>query len=227
MQITYISHSGFLVETQTCYYIFDYYKGVLPDLDPLKPVLVFASHAHGDHYNPEIFKILSSMGMQSVTAVLSKDIPENKYPDQVPCIKVTFHQTYNLPYDTQTETLLSTDEGVAFLIRCPEGTLYHAGDLNDWVWDDESDAYNEQMTADYRTQIGLLSEKLERRALDTAFVVLDPRQEKDYDRGICYSLQNIVIAYDEIVAVQEGFSRCLHNLDVVSMVFGFYKKGFE
>ena len=189
MQITYISHSGFLVETQTCYYIFDYYKGVLPDLDPLKPVLVFASHDHGDHYNPEIFKILSSMGMQSVTAVLSKDIPEKKYPEQVPCIKVTFHQTYDLPYNTQLETLLSTDEGVAFLIKCPEGTFYHAGDLNDWVWEEETDQYNRQMTGSYRHEIDLLKNK----EIDVAFIPLDPRQEKDYSRGMLYFLNKVSV----------------------------------
>ena len=27
MKITYINHSGFLVETRDCYYIFDYYEG--------------------------------------------------------------------------------------------------------------------------------------------------------------------------------------------------------
>lgn len=31
----------------------------------------------------------------------------------------------------------------------------------------------------------LLSEKLNYRKIDAAFVILDPRQEKDYDRGMC------------------------------------------
>ena len=42
MKITYINHSGFLVETRDCYYIFDYYKGELPNLDKEKEVIVFA-----------------------------------------------------------------------------------------------------------------------------------------------------------------------------------------
>ena len=33
MKITYINHSGFLVETENCYYVFDYYKGEMPKLD--------------------------------------------------------------------------------------------------------------------------------------------------------------------------------------------------
>ena len=36
-------HSGFLVETAKRYFIFDYYKGELPKLNPDKPVYVFAT----------------------------------------------------------------------------------------------------------------------------------------------------------------------------------------
>lgn len=76
MQITYIGHSGFLVETSECYYLFDYYQGTLPSLQTDKPILVFSSHVHQDHYNPAVFKLLKSMGMEQITAVLSKDIPK-------------------------------------------------------------------------------------------------------------------------------------------------------
>ena len=40
MDITYIFHSSFLVETNSCYYLFDYYKGKLPVLKKEKPILV-------------------------------------------------------------------------------------------------------------------------------------------------------------------------------------------
>ena len=39
----------------------------------------------------------------------------------------------------------------------------------------------------------LLSGKLNQREIDGAFVVLDPRQEKDYDRGLCYFLEHIPV----------------------------------
>ena len=187
MNITYINHSGFLVETSKCYYLFDYFKGNLPELKADKPILVFSSHAHGDHYNPEIFDQLKALGMQQVIAVLSKDIPEKKYPEKITCIKVTFHQSYELPFDTHLETLLSTDEGVAFLLTCPEGILYHAGDLNDWVWEEETEQYNKQMTGSYRHEVDLLKG----RNVDIAFIPLDPRQEKDYARGILYFLTKV------------------------------------
>ena len=58
MKITYINHSGFLVETENCYYVFDYYKGEMPRLDKSKEAIVFCSHFHQDHFNPKIFEIL-------------------------------------------------------------------------------------------------------------------------------------------------------------------------
>lgn len=192
MNITYIYHSGFLVETADCYYLFDYYKGTLPPLQPDKPILVFASHSHRDHYNPEIFGLLKEQGMGQITAVLAKDIPAKKYPDGIPVIKAYSHQTYTLPQNTQVKTFLSTDAGVAFLIQCPEGTIYHAGDLNDWVWEGESEQDNKQMTGSYRHEIDLLKNMLE-DDIDIAFIPLDPRQEKDYARGILYFLKKIAV----------------------------------
>ena len=80
MKITYIYHSCFLVETADCYYLFDYYKGELPKLDTEKPILVFASHRHEDHYNPDIFTMLSDREMGKVYAILPNDIPAKRYP---------------------------------------------------------------------------------------------------------------------------------------------------
>ena len=40
MKITYINHSGFLIETRDCYYIFDYYKGELPHLNKEKEIRI-------------------------------------------------------------------------------------------------------------------------------------------------------------------------------------------
>ena len=190
MKITYVYHSCFLVETDSCYYLFDYEKGILPKLDVAKPLLVLSSHGHHDHYNEEIFLILDRMGMQNIYGVLSDDI---EIPENVNILQVSSGKEYQLWQGQKLMTLQSTDLGVAFLIDDHGMFIYHAGDLNDWVWDEESDSYNEQMTKDYRGQINLLAEKLNGREVDAAFVVLDPRQEKDYDRGMCYFLEHILV----------------------------------
>ena len=168
MKITYINHSGFLVETKDCYYIFDYYKGELPFLDKKKEVIVFCSHFHEDHFNPKIFEILDEMGM-TYQAVLSKDIrKKNKRSD----MKITYayhDKAYILDNDTEVDTLLSNDSGVAFIVKTREGTIYHAGDLNDWYWEGEPETDNQRLTSAYRAEI----RKIKGMHFDVAFVPLD------------------------------------------------------
>ena len=189
MKVDYIGHSGFLVETEKCYYLFDYYKGELPQLDVWKMVIVFCSHGHGDHYQPGIFKKLREMGMLRIYAVLSEDIGDCKEVSAGELLSVAAGGRYELPLGQELITYRSTDLGVAFLISEGDEIIYHAGDLNDWVWEGEKPDYNEQMTKDYRKQIDTLAKHLGRRRLSCAFVVLDPRQEKDYDRGMLYFLE--------------------------------------
>lgn len=55
--VTYIKHSGFLVETKESYLLFDYWEGKLPELQYDKELYVFSSHAHHDHYTKDIFKL--------------------------------------------------------------------------------------------------------------------------------------------------------------------------
>ena len=160
MKITYINHSGFLVETENCYYVFDYYKGEMPRLDKSKEVVVFCSHFHQDHFNPKIFEILDDMGM-NYQAVLAKDISKKKYP--------------------------ATYSGVAFIVKTSEGIIYHAGDLNDWHWEGETEADNRHMTSMYRAEI----DKIKGAHFDAAFVPLDPRQEEHYADGMLYFLKHV------------------------------------
>ena len=57
MKITYIHHSSFSVEFNHVTMLFDYYEGPLPDFDRSRPLVVFASHFHGDHFAPVIFDL--------------------------------------------------------------------------------------------------------------------------------------------------------------------------
>ena len=183
MKITYLHHSGFLAELEACCLVFDYFDKGLTRL-PDKPVLVFASHAHRDHYDPGVFRFTEG---REVTAVLSKDIPKRRWPAGIEVISVSAHRDYALPFGIALTTLQSTDAGVAFYLRTPEGCVYHAGDLNEWVWAGESEQYNKQMTGNYRHEIDLLRGQ----RMDCAFVPLDPRQESDYARGLLYVLKTL------------------------------------
>ena len=80
MKVTYIHHSSFLVETDENYFLFDYFEGELPEFKEDKPLLVFASHRHGDHFSPVIFELA---GKHKKTGfVLSDDIWKRRVSEE-------------------------------------------------------------------------------------------------------------------------------------------------
>lgn len=62
MHVTFLDHSGFLVELPGLTLLFDWWQGDLPPL-PSDPLLVFASHRHPDHFNPRILLWMTVSGM--------------------------------------------------------------------------------------------------------------------------------------------------------------------
>ena len=191
MRVTFIAHSGFLVELENVCLLFDWWKGELPPL-PDKPLLCFASHRHPDHFDPRAFSL--DDGKRQVRFVLSRDIRLTERnlskwgvsaETAEKCVSVRENETA-APLDGVTvETLKSTDEGVAFLVTCGGRTVYHAGDLNWWHWEGEDKAWNRNMEADFKRFI----EPLRGRRIDLALAPLDPRLEGAADWGVRYLLE--------------------------------------
>ena len=186
MKVTYLAHSGILVELKDYYYIFDYYKGELPLLDKEKDVIVFCSHSHNDHYNPLIFDLLDKWGMR-YQAILANDISDENRLSKIKHSFVKPDECYQFDGGIQVETLLSNDSGVAFIVITDEGMIYHGGDLNDWYWEGEPEEENRELRTIYHTEIG----KIKGRHFDVAFVPLDPRLEAHYADGLLYFLENV------------------------------------
>ena len=89
------------------------------------------------------------------------------------------------------KTLKSTDSGVAFLLLYHGKRVYHAGDLNLWVWKEESKQFNNNMTALFHKEMEILKEV----PIDIAFAPLDPRQGEWYAKGMEILLNTAVIRY--------------------------------
>ena len=154
MNITFLYHSSFLVELSGCTLLFDWYGGPVPDYDRSKPLYVFASHHHGDHYAPEIF---AQLGMDNVWYVLAN------------CIRLSAKRKAALGIDDShvfrlaagrhlslggldIQTYRSTDAGVAFLVEVEGKTIFHAGDLHWWHWAEEDAAWNQAMERDFKKE---------------------------------------------------------------------------
>ena len=186
MHVTFLDHSGFLVELPGLTLLFDWWKGDLPPL-PSGPLLVFASHRHPDHFDPRIFAL--DDGQRDVRFLLGKGIhltdrnrkkwglSEKAAAD---CRVLSGGESASPLPGVTVEALPSTDEGVAFLVECGGKRIYHAGDLNDWVWSGEPEADNLRMSENYNREL----EKMKGNHVDVAFVPLDPRQEGDFYRGM-------------------------------------------
>lgn len=179
MKVTFIQHSSYFVELEDRCLLFDYWQGDIPQSD--KPLYVFASHHHEDHFSTEVFK--EARPGRQVHFILSNDIFERRVPGDLreATLFVKPHQTYELE-GLKLATLKSTDEGVAFLIECGGKRIYHAGDLNCWVWEGAPKWQNDQMKQVYKDELRLM----EGKDIDVAFVPLDPRQDADFDLGMRY-----------------------------------------
>ena len=184
MKITYIHHSSFMADLEHPALLFDYFEGDIPEIPEDKPLFVFASHRHGDHFSRSIFDL--SDGRRKVTYVLSDDIWRRQVPEEL-----LGRTTFMGPGESgcladgagqplEIEAFKSTDEGVAFLIKAEGQVIYHAGDLNNWVWEGEPEKDNQRMSENYHKELA----KLAGRHIDVAFMLIDPRQEKDFYLGM-------------------------------------------
>ncbi len=176
MRVTYLGHSGFLLEMQDACFLFDYYKGEFPKFDPKKKLFVFVSHVHYDHYRKEVFSLRKTV--PNIKYIISDDVNPGELADGD---TVFVKPNEEISVDGAViRTLRSTDEGVAFLIHYKEKTFYHAGDLNWWHWAEESEEYNTKMRRDYQREIN----KLQQEKIDVAFVPVDPRLGEQYCWGL-------------------------------------------
>ncbi len=179
MKVTYIHHSAFLAETEDACLLFDYFRGTLPEIPADKPLYIFASHCHSDHFSEAVFDVAA--GREGVRLFLSYDIWKKRVPRELQRC-TTFLEPGEVYEDShiKAEAFRSTDEGVAFWVSVSGKELYHAGDLNHWYGEGEDEKWNTDMTAAYRAEI----QKMEGRTADVAFLALDPRLGQYFYLGI-------------------------------------------
>lgn len=198
MKVTYIGHSGFAVELSGAVLLFDYYRGALPQWREDKPLFVFVSHGHRDHFNWEILKRYGQR--PNVRFFFGNDIRLGEMwlaqrgigagVREKICRLAGGRSVRETLGDAQVavRTLKSTDTGVAFVAEVEGKRIYHAGDLNWWHWESEDraeDAENEAMGRAYREQI----DQLAGMHFDVSFVPLDPRLKDSFDLGLNYFLE--------------------------------------
>lgn len=175
----FLHHSGFIYETETKLFVFDYYQDPVHHLDEIlkntqKKVYFFVSHVHGDHFNREIARYEK----RACRYIMHEDCQLS--------VSDSSKVHWMVPGDTWSEddfqvTMYgSTDVGGSFLIRGKEVSLFHAGDLNWWHWAGEADVDNEIAREAFFAELVKLGEQ----HVDMAFLPVDARQAVAREWGV-------------------------------------------
>ncbi len=197
-RVTYLEHSGFAVELDRVILVFDDYRDPshalhhMLDKAPDSKVIFFISHRHGDHYNHAIFETAQNHDRYYV---VSNDVPAKDIPSTINVAGMSAGDVIDtLPEGISVKAYPSTDEGVSFMVTLPDGKrIFHAGDLNDWHWQDDS-SEKEVRAADLAFEKALHRITADTDSIDVAMFPVDSRLGSDYARGARKFLSAVKVA---------------------------------
>lgn len=211
--VTYIWHDCFVVGTPGVTMVFDYWldadgerrrePGFLKRIPQDRPLIVFVSHSHKDHFNSDIFAWASLH--QDVRYVVSSDVmrrirhvvsPTSVYAGP----KVDAARVVRLAHGESTcidgvrvSAYRTTDTGNAYMINIGDVRIFHAGDLNEWAWRDESEPDEvRKAVGDFRACLRDIRESLRSESdaggagetsIDLCFFPVDSRIGSGYAEG--------------------------------------------
>lgn len=129
--------SGFLLEFPSATLFFDFKEGDLPPIRADKPLYVFISHVHEDHFKQDIFDLKNQypkteffLGYDRTDSGVNDwlDRQSSAVQDSLSCFSGE-QKLYSDDGKVLIRTFTSTDLGVAFLVEIEGKKIYHAGDL--------------------------------------------------------------------------------------------------
>ena len=182
IRVTYLEHSGFIVETAHSMLVFDYYRDPAHAAAALrstpKKIYVFASHAHGDHFNPAI----AAWQQQAAAYILGSDIEEAGGLTGVPAAKIHYLAPYCelVEADLRVHAYGSTDAGVSFAVAADGWQIFYAGDLNWWHWQEDTPENIALAKHDFFRELA----RLQGQRFDVAFFPVDSRLGEYRELGV-------------------------------------------
>ena len=189
MRLVYIYHSGFALEADGFSILIDYFKDSDPDpakgyvrrelLKRAGTLYILASHFHPDHFNPEVLKWKEQK--PDIKYIFSKDILKRRRAKADDAIYLKKGDAYQDELLT-IKAFGSTDVGISFLIETEGRRIFHAGDLNNWHWKDESTPQEvAEAEGNYLKELDIIAK--ETSVMDLVMFPVDPRLGTDFMRG--------------------------------------------
>ena len=201
---TYLGQSGFLIEHPDVTLLFDCTEPEKLKLSYDKPLRIFISHIHADHFKSAVLYMASSHPDAEVYLGYDHSVDSfNRMIKEMPYAlteKIHFFdgeqslKANAASYTLEISTLRSTDLGVAFLICLDGKTYFHAGDLflMQTITQEKYQKLTEETLAqhpgakvqtyedyleDCDREFRLYTERLSGVSIDYAMLPLDPRYD--------------------------------------------------
>ncbi len=191
--IYYLGHSGWAVKTRSHFLIFDYWErgGVRGDpspaglaggkIDPVEiralPVVVFISHAHGDHYDPVVFTWQRTI--PDITYVFGW--PAAAGPNRYFLGEDRESRTFG---DLTVHTIHHAFDGIpeaAFLVEVDGLSIFHSGDHG---------CVGETINPVFKANIDYLAGV--RRPVDLVFMAtFGSRRREEVNKGDLYTIRRL------------------------------------
>lgn len=192
ISITYLYHSGFIVETSECIMVFDYHKDSNNILDNMikensKDLHFFVSHKHSDHFNFEIAKYSDRAKLYFLHSECKLfNVDKSKI------VSMSVFDSFENDL-FKIKMYGSTDIGGSYFVKLKNCSLFHAGDLNWWHWASENNFYNTKARENFFEEIKNISQN--EKEVDFAFFPVDSRLEIASEWGIKYFLDQIKVKH--------------------------------
>ncbi|NLY72974.1 MAG: hypothetical protein GX079_04730 [Tissierellia bacterium] len=171
MIINYIYHSCYEILTDKYQIIIDYFRGPI-NLRKDREIIFLVSHGHEDHYTKEIHSMADWVFLWE-----GIDYRDEKTIPLAPGDEYLYK-------DISIRTSGSTDQGLSFEIGVEGKRLIHVGDLNNWIWPEDSQEERRAMEEDFLSYLSVF-----KKEPDILFFPVDYRLGENYDSGVDQALE--------------------------------------
>lgn len=189
MKLYYIYHSGFAIVGQTAIVIIDFWEDSIDALHGIihnellnqkeKKIYVLSTHFHPDHFNPET--LTWRQAHPDIVYILSKDILRHKKATDKDGLFLKKGDIFD-DGTLKVKAYGSTDSGDSFHIQLEGMSFFHAGDLNNWHWIDESTPQEaKKAEGDYLAELEDIKKDI--TDVDVTMFPVDRRMGTEYSKG--------------------------------------------
>lgn len=197
-KITYLDHSGYMIETDSVIMVFDYFRDpahkVVKTLDhnPEKPIVFFVSHGHQQHFNKEIFNLGQN---HKRVYVMSNDFVDRENPqhDVASAGMSPGDSLENLPGGISVKAYGTTGKGCSFAVTTADGRkIFHAGELGEPLsHNDDAPRDIAKFTEKFKVTINRIAE--EQPSFDLVMMAVNTVDGPDFAMGATQFIEAVKV----------------------------------